>query len=91
MIGEVDEAVKLLQEWLEEEPDDPIAAHMIAAATGRRVPLRASDAFVVRTFDDFAASFEAKLESLSYRAPALVTDALADAGFLSCWVRSTAD
>jgi len=83
MIGEVDEAVKLLQEWLAEEPDDPIAAHMIAAATGRQVPPRASDAFVVRTFDDFAASFEAKLESLSYRAPALVTDTLADAGLVA--------
>jgi predicted TPR repeat methyltransferase len=34
---------------------------------------------VVRTFDDFAASFEAKLESLSYRAPALVAATLADA------------
>ena len=82
MIGEVDQAVKLLEEWLEEEPDDPIAAHMIAASTGRHVPPRASDAFVVRTFDDFAASFEAKLESLSYRAPALVTDTLADAGLV---------
>ena len=55
---------------------------MLAASTGRHVPRRASDAFVVRTFDDFAASFEAKLESLSYRAPALVADTLADAGLV---------
>ena len=47
MIGEVDEAVKLLEEWLAEEPGDPIAAHMLAASTGRDVPSRASDAFVV--------------------------------------------
>jgi predicted TPR repeat methyltransferase len=80
MIGEVDAAVKLLQEWLADEPDDPIAAHMLAASTGRNVPSRASDAFVVNTFDGFASSFEVKLESLSYRAPTLVADALADAG-----------
>jgi predicted TPR repeat methyltransferase len=80
MIGEVDQAAKLLEEWLNDEPGDPIAAHMLAAATGRHVPPRASDAFVVSTFDDFAANFEAKLESLSYRAPALVADTLADAG-----------
>jgi predicted TPR repeat methyltransferase len=82
MIGEVGEAVKLLEEWVKDEPDDPIAEHMLAAATGRRMPPRASDAFVVNTFDDFAASFEAKLESLSYCAPALVADALADGGLV---------
>ena len=80
MIGQVDEAVKLLEEWLADEPDDPIAAHMLAASTGRDVPSRASDAFVVTTFDSFASSFEVKLESLSYRAPTLVADTLADAG-----------
>jgi predicted TPR repeat methyltransferase len=80
MIGQVGEAVHLLEQWLAEEPDDPIAAHMLAASTGRDVPSRASDAFVVNTFDSFASSFEAKLESLSYRAPALVGAALADAG-----------
>ena len=79
-IGEIEEAVKLLEEWLRDEPGDPIATHMLAAGTGRHVPTRASDAFVTRTFDDFAASFEAKLESLSYRAPALVAEMLADAG-----------
>ena len=80
MIGEVDEAVKILEEWLQDEPGDPIAEHMLAASTGRGVPVRASDAFVEKTFDAFAASFEAKLESLSYRAPNLVAAALADAG-----------
>jgi predicted TPR repeat methyltransferase len=82
MIGEVDDAVRLLEEWLEDEPGNPIAAHMLAANTGHDVPARASDSFVVSTFDDFAASFEAKLESLSYRAPALVAGALADAGLI---------
>lgn len=80
MIGEVDEAVKILEEWLADDPDDPIAAHLLAASTGRDVPVRASNAFVESTFDAFAASFEAKLASLSYRAPELVAASLADAG-----------
>jgi predicted TPR repeat methyltransferase len=80
MIGEVGEAVKILEQWLEEDPGDPIAEHMLAASTGRDVPSRASNAFVEKTFDAFAASFEAKLDSLSYRAPDLVAAALADSG-----------
>ncbi len=48
-LGEVDEAVKIFEEWLDEEPDDPIARHMLAACTGREIPLqRASDGFVVK-------------------------------------------
>ena len=71
-LGETDAALDIFEKWLEEEPQDPIALHMLAACTGRDVPMRASDAFVQRTFDSFAASFESKLERLSYRAPALV-------------------
>ena len=67
-LGEIGEAVKVLEEWLDEEPGDPIALHMLAACTGRDVPARASDGFVERTFDSFAASFESKLARLSYRA-----------------------
>ena len=53
---------------------------MRAACTGRDVPARASNGFVERTFDSFAASFESKLEKLSYRAPALVATMLEDSG-----------
>jgi predicted TPR repeat methyltransferase len=80
MIGEVDEAVKVLEEWLADEPGEPVAQHMLAASTGSDVPLRASNAFVEKTFDAFAASFEAKLQSLSYRAPDIVAATLADTG-----------
>jgi predicted TPR repeat methyltransferase len=79
-LGEIDEAVKIFEKWLEEEPEDPIALHMLAACTRRDVPARASNAFVERTFDSFASSFEAKLERLSYRAPALVAAMLEDSG-----------
>ena len=44
------------------------------------MPSRASNAFVEKTFDAFAGSFEAKLASLAYRAPDLVVAALAGAG-----------
>ena len=77
-LGQVDEAVNIFEQWLHEEPGDPIAVHMLAACTGRHVPARASNEFVATTFDRFAASFESKLEKLSYRAPALVAAMLED-------------
>jgi predicted TPR repeat methyltransferase len=79
-LGEIDEAVNIFDEWLEEEPQDPIALHMRAACTGQGVPARASDGFVERTFDSFASSFESKLERLSYRAPALIAAMLEHSG-----------
>ena len=75
-LGEVDAAVAVFEEWLAEEPDHPVARHMLAACSGRDVPPRASDAFVELTFDSFAASFDAKLAKLEYRAPALVAEML---------------
>lgn len=80
MLGEIGKAVNIFEEWLNEEPEDPIAWHMLAACTGRNVPDRASNAFVESTFDSFASSFEAKLETLSYRAPTLVAAMLVDSG-----------
>jgi predicted TPR repeat methyltransferase len=53
---------------------------MLAACSGEGVPSRASDAYVEKAFDAFASSFDAKLASLSYRAPALVTAMLATPG-----------
>ena len=79
-LGEIGKAAQIFEQWLAEEPEDPIARHMLAACTGRDVPERASDGFVAATFDGFSASFEAKLAVLSYRAPALVAAMLEDAG-----------
>ena len=79
-LGDVNEAITIYETWLDEDPDDPIPRHMLAACTGREVPARASNGFVEQTFDNFAASFESKLERLGYRAPSLVADVLADAG-----------
>lgn len=79
-LGEIGEAVTILEQWLQDEPADPIALHMLAACTGRDVPARASDEFVERTFDSFAASFESKLQKLSYRAPTLIAAMLEESG-----------
>lgn len=79
-LGEVDKAAAIFTEWLEKDPDDPVARHMLAACTGQGAPERASDAYVAQTFDSFARSFESKLARLSYRAPMLVSAVVDDAG-----------
>lgn len=75
-LGEVEQAAAVYREWLADAPDDPIARHHLAACTGQAVPVRAADAYVERTFDAFADSFDAKLDLLGYRAPQLVAQAL---------------
>jgi predicted TPR repeat methyltransferase len=76
LLGERDQAAKLYREWLAEEPDNPLAQHHLAACLGEAPPERASDAYLQQVFDNFAASFDAKLEKLHYRAPELVVEAL---------------
>ncbi|MDO8376940.1 MAG: tetratricopeptide repeat protein [Aquabacterium sp.] len=77
LLGERERAAGLYREWLAEEPDNPVVQHQLAACLGEAAPDRASDAYVQQVFDTFSASFDAKLEALNYRAPELVTRALA--------------
>lgn len=74
--GNKKESVKTLQRLLEQNPDDEIAKHMIAAFGGSEVPDRASELFVVQTFDNYATSFDESLARLEYKAPEIVGDAL---------------
>jgi len=76
LLGERERAAKLYRQWLAEEPDNPLVQHQLAACLGENQPERASDAYVEQVFDSFAASFDAKLEKLDYRAPDLVARAL---------------
>lgn len=76
LLGDRERAATLYREWLAEEPDNPVVQHQLAACLGDAPPARASDAYVERVFDSFARSFDAKLESLHYRAPQLVAEAL---------------
>jgi len=46
-----------LQQWLEEEPDNPIARHMLAACNGEAVPVRASDGFCRDDLRQFGGEF----------------------------------
>jgi predicted TPR repeat methyltransferase len=74
--GRTGKAAAVFRAWLEREPDNPLAQHYFAACGGSAAPARASDAYVERTFDDFAASFDKKLAILDYRAPGLVAAAV---------------
>lgn len=75
--GRLAEAAAVYSQWLQREPGNPIAAHMLAACSGNATPERASDAFVKATFDAFAEDFDEVLGELQYRAPQLVAEAVA--------------
>lgn len=72
----IDEAREVVHRWIELFPDDPRAEHFLAACGERAAPERAPDAYVRAEFDGFAASFEASLARLEYRAPGLVGEEL---------------
>ena len=76
LLGERERAAALYREWLAEEPNNPVVQHQLAACLGQDVPDRASDGAMELLFDNFAASFDAHLGYLDYRAPQLVADAL---------------
>jgi predicted TPR repeat methyltransferase len=75
-LGELDKATRIYREWLEKEPNHPGVKHLLAACSGEGVPERASDEYVVQTFDSFSKSFDSRLAMLQYRAPQLVVEAL---------------
>ncbi|MDQ2988075.1 MAG: tetratricopeptide repeat protein, partial [Pseudomonadota bacterium] len=69
--GRQAEALDVYRRWQAQDPDNLGIAHLIAAVAGVPAPARASDAYVQRTFDGFAKTFDAVLSGLDYRAPAL--------------------
>lgn len=73
------QAAAVLRAWQQQEPDNPYVLHHLAACTGAAMPRRASDAYVEREFDSFAACFDATLARLNYRAPWIVAEAVAAA------------
>jgi len=76
-MGEKKTAKRIARQWAADYPDNRIALHMAAAVTGDGLPDRANDAYVAQTFDEFADTFDSKLEELNYRAPELLGTALA--------------
>jgi predicted TPR repeat methyltransferase len=75
-LGNHAEAAEVYREWLSHDPGNPMATHLLAAATGQGTPTRANDDYVKQLFDDFAASFDENLTALGYRAPDLVVERL---------------
>ena len=73
----VEEGLAACREWLDIYPTSPQAKHLLAALGGVPTPDRAANEYVVAEFDGFAASFDAKLAALEYRAPQLVGDEVA--------------
>jgi predicted TPR repeat methyltransferase len=76
LMGEHEQAVQNLRDWVAEAPNDPEARHYLAAIGEGAAPERASDGYVKQVFDRFADSFDVQLEKLDYQAPALVCAAL---------------
>lgn len=77
-LGRLEEAAEAYRAWLASEPDNPIAAHMLAACSQRDVPTRASDGYIESHFDRYAETFESNLlDSLDYRGPALIAQGVA--------------
>ncbi|MEQ1759504.1 MAG: tetratricopeptide repeat protein [Vicinamibacterales bacterium] len=78
-IGDREKAIATCEQWVKDDPADPLAWHALASVSGQDVPARASDAYIQKTFDSFSRTFEAKLARLDYRAPTLIVDALVEA------------
>ena len=72
----LDEATDVFRQWLKYEPDNPVAHHMMAAHRGEDTPTRASDNYVRRVFDEFAANFDDDLRALDYQGPRLIGEAV---------------
>jgi predicted TPR repeat methyltransferase len=75
--GRPDEAREVFERWLARFPSDPRARHMLASCTREAAPSRASDDYVRAEFANFAATFDAKLAQLEYKAPTLIAEASA--------------
>lgn len=69
-------ALAIYRRWLQLEPENPIATHMIRAMTSSEIPQRAPDEYVRAEFDSFADTFEEKLGVLNYQAPQHVANIL---------------
>lgn len=74
--GKLEEAGQALEEWLNHDPDNPVARHMVSAFSGKDTPVRASDDYVKRVFDKFATTYDEELRQLGYQGPQLIANAV---------------
>ena len=90
-LGDWERAAEACREWLDREPDNPVARHMMAAFSGEETPTRAADEYVVKVFDDFAATFDRQLASLNNSGPRRIAEALAEEGLTPTGVLDVLD
>ena len=76
-LGRKDDAIALFENWLKDEPDNPVATHLLAAYRGKHTPQQCSREYVEQTFDAFASTFDNVLGRLKYSGPQLIQDYLA--------------
>jgi predicted TPR repeat methyltransferase len=77
-LDRIEEATEVYRQWLQKEPDNPIAAHFYAACSGHNIPERASNSYIEKTFDGFSSDFDEHLtHNLSYKVPELIGEELA--------------
>ena len=74
LLGRMEEAAQVYRDWLEREPDNPVARHFVAAFSGQDTPQRASPDFLQRSFDAFASQFNLRLRQLGYRIPEQIAE-----------------
>ena len=72
-----EEAAELFRHWLEQDPANPVARHLLAAHSGHGAPARAADDYIQELFDGMAGSFDDHLRRLEYRAPELIAQKVA--------------
>ena len=70
-------AAEWYQRYLDIEPDEPEATHMLSAMGVATAPDRASDAYISTLFDRFAPDFDAQLTGdLEYKAPKILASTI---------------
>jgi predicted TPR repeat methyltransferase len=67
--GRIEDAARTYRRWVDMNPENSVARHMLAACTGEGVPPRADGDMVRKLFDSFAASFDEVLGKLGYQTP----------------------
>lgn len=78
-LGERDQAASWYQRYLDIEPDEPEALHMLSAMGVAEAPERASDGYVATLFDRFAPDFDDQLTGeLEYQVPTLLAEIAKD-------------
>lgn len=78
-LGRIAEAAQIYRSWLDDDPGNPIARHLLASCSGRDVPDRASDAYLEMQFDNTAQDFDSKMiAGLAYGIPEMTGRSLFD-------------